>query len=108
MISKKLIYVTVQKIPLGKVSTYGLVAQEVNYKMGRREAKVTPRVVGSALHKNPNPQNIPCHRVVNREGKLAENFAFGGWREQKRRLEKEGITFLNERTVDLAKHAFWG
>ena len=36
------------------------------------------RAVGNALHKNPDPENIPCFRVVNAKGELAGAFAFGG------------------------------
>lgn len=60
-----------------------------------------PRVVGNALHKNPDPQNIPCHRVVSSRGRLAKNFAFGGLSGQKKRLEEEGVTVKNF-SVDLS------
>ncbi len=48
------IYKEVKKIPQGKVATYG----EIAIKAG-----TTPRVVGFALPQNPDPKNIPCHRV---------------------------------------------
>ncbi len=60
-----------------------------------------PRVVGNELHKNPDPQNIPCHRVVDSRGRLAKNFAFGGLNGQKKRLEEEGVTVKNF-SVDLS------
>jgi len=47
------IYEEVKKIPKGEVATYGAIA---------KKAGTTPRVVGFALHKNPDPKNIPCHR----------------------------------------------
>ena len=81
----------VKKIPPGKVTTYGRVAQVLEIK--------DARVVGWALHANRDP-TVPCHRVVNREGKLAENYAFGGWRAQRRRLMKEGVKFVDLRRVD--------
>lgn len=64
------------------------------------------RVVGYALHNNPAPIIIPCHRVVNREGKVAEAFAFGGGNEQRRLLEEEGVTFLKDGSVDMEKHLY--
>ncbi|MCR4692844.1 MAG: MGMT family protein [Firmicutes bacterium] len=65
------IYEVVKSIPKGKVATYGQVAVLAG---NPRWA----RVVGYALHNNPEPTSIPCHRVVNREGKVAEVYAFGG------------------------------
>lgn len=88
------VYELVRKIPPGKVVTYGQIA----FKLGTKDA----RKVGWALHANPDPK-IPCHRVVNKDGKLAANFAFDGEREQKRRLLVEGITFRGNK-VDLEKH----
>jgi len=87
------IYHEVKKIPFGQVTTYGIIAKKV---------RTNPRVVGLALHKNPNSKSIPCHRVVDRNGRLAKNYAFGGWREQKRKLLGEGIKFKNKRQVDLS------
>ena len=78
------IYEAVKKIPRGKVATYGQVAEMAgNKKMAR--------AVGNALHKNPDPEKIPCYRVVNREGRLSDAFAFGGVNEQKLLLEAEGV-----------------
>ena len=89
------VYQSVKKIPKGKVSTYGDIARGVGSKDARK--------VGWALHANKD-EACPCHRVVNREGKLAENIAFDGWEEQKRRLEAEGVGFKNEMHVDLDKY----
>lgn len=87
------IYKMVKQIPAGKVATYGQIAEKL---------KVDPRVVGWALHANKSTE-IPCHRVVDRAGRLAPNFAFDGWQEQKRRLQFEGIEFKEEMKVDLIK-----
>ncbi len=86
------VYSLVKKVPVGKVTTYGEIARA----LGTRDA----RKVGWAMHANPH-EDVPCHRVVNKDGKLALNFAFDGWREQKRRLEKEGILFKDQTHVDL-------
>ena len=92
----KRIYEAVKRIPKGKVATYGKVAEMAgNKKMSR--------AVGNALHKNPDPENIPCFRVVNSKGELAPEFAFGGVDEQRKLLEAEGIEVKNNK-VDLSKY----
>lgn len=88
----KKIYRIVQKIPRGSVMTYGEVGSL---------AGTTGRVVGFALHANPDEKNIPCHRVVDRNGRLAPHFAFGGSREQYLRLQAEGVVFLDNDHVRL-------
>ena len=95
------IYQVVQQIPSGKVATYGLVAQLAG---NPRWA----RVVGYALHNNPLPGVIPCHRVVNRKGQPAKNFAFGGEGVQRQLLEAEGIAFLPDGSVDLTRYGWTG
>ena len=95
--SKK-IYEAVKLIPQGKVATYGRVAELAgNKKMAR--------AVGNALHKNPDPDNIPCYSVVNSKGELAGEFAFGGADAQAKLLEADGIEVVNGK-VDLKKYGF--
>lgn len=80
----------------GKVATYGQVAALAgNPKMSR--------AVGNALHKNPDPDRIPCYRVVNSKGELSGAFAFGGKNIQAERLMADGIEVVNGR-VDLKKY----
>lgn len=87
------IYEAVKKIPRGKVATYGQVAEMAgNKKMAR--------AVGNALHKNLDPEKIPCYRVVNAKGELAGEFAFGGEGAQARLLQADGIAVVDGR-VDL-------
>lgn len=93
------IYQVVKQIPKGKVATYGYVALKAG---NPRWA----RVVGYALHNNPAPGVIPCHRVVNREGKVADAFAFGGGDTQRELLENEGIVFRQDGTIDLKKYGW--
>ena len=92
----KRIYEAVKKIPYGHVATYGQVAEMV----GDRKMA---RAVGNALHKNPDPDGIPCYRVVNAKGELAGEFAFGGAGRQARLLLAEGIEVTDGR-VDLEKY----
>ena len=88
------IYAAVQLIPLGSVATYGQVAEAAG---SRRLA----RVVGYALHANPSPGIIPCHRVVKRDGEVSSAFAFGGANRQVELLKAEGVGFIDETHVDM-------
>ena len=88
------VYEFVKRIPQGKVATYGQIA----LCLGDRNFA---RVVGNILHNNPDPEHIPCHRVVNAQGKLAQAYAFGGIDAQKRLLVSEGVVFKNDQIVDL-------
>lgn len=90
------IYAVVEAIPPGKVATYGTVALLAG---NPRWA----RVVGYALHNNPRPGKIPCHRVVNRLGETAKTFAFGGEEVQRKLLEAEGIEFSKDGRIDLKR-----
>lgn len=80
----QLVYDAVRKIPEGKVASYGQIARLCG-------SPRSSRAVGYALHVNPFPGVVPCHRVVNREGRLATAFAFGGAGVQKSLLEAEGV-----------------
>ena len=86
------IYLVVQSIPRGKVASYGQVARLAgNPRMSR--------VVGYALHVNPDPEHIPCYRVVNRFGEVSPAFAFGGENRQRELLEADGVRFDNDGRV---------
>jgi len=61
------------------------------------------RAVGNALHKNPDPSTIPCHRVVNSKGELAGEFVFGGPGVQASRLAAEGV-MSEDGKIDLKKY----
>lgn len=86
------IYEVVKKIPIGKVSTYGQVASLAGNPRWSR-------VVGYALHVNPDPKNIPCYRVVNRFGQPSSAFAFGGENAQVKLLEADGIEFADGKVI---------
>lgn len=94
----ELIYDVVKQIPKGTVATYGQVAALAGNKRWSR-------VVGYALHVNPDPEHIPCHRVVNRLGEVSKAFAFGGENRQIKLLENEGVRF-EEGRVDLKKYGW--
>ena len=83
------VYEAVQLIPRGKVATYGQIARMIG-------APRSSRAVGYALHANPRPGVIPCHRVVNREGRLPEI--------QAQLLESEGVEVGEDFIVDLEKY----
>ena len=86
----ELIYDVVRKIPRGCVATYGQVAALAGNPRWSR-------VVGYALHVNPEPGVIPCHRVVNRLGETGEDM-------QKTLLEEEGVEFDSSGRVNLKKY----
>ena len=92
----KRIYEVVARIPKGCVATYAQVAELA----GDRKMA---RAVGNALHKNPDPFSIPCHRVVNAKGELAGEYAFGGAWKQAEKLMSEGVKVVDGR-VDLKQY----
>ncbi len=95
------VYEVVKQIPAGKVATYGQIACAAGSPRAARQ-------VGYALHVNPEPFVIPCHRVVNRFGGLAPAFAFGGWEVQARLLQEEGVAVDENYQIDLEKYRYQG
>jgi len=85
----------VSHIPKGKVATYGDIAKLAGTK--------DSRIVGWAMRGNQNPK-VPCQRVIQAKGTLAENYSLGGWQEQQRRLEDDGVEFIDDRKLDLPKY----
>ena len=90
------VYEYLKTIPKGKVVTYGMIARAIGHPRAARQ-------VGNALHNNPTPVVVPCHRVVNREGRLAPAFAFGGIDKQAELLRSEGVEVIDN-YVDLSKY----
>ena len=90
------VYAYLQEVPAGMVVTYGMIARAIGHPRASRQ-------VGGALHHNPTPVVIPCHRVVNREGRLAPEFAFGGMEMQASLLKAEGVEVVDG-YVDLDKY----
>ncbi len=97
------VYQIVRRVPLGKVTTYGLIAEALGDPRKARE-------VGWALYAKPADEPAPAHRVVNREGRLSGGWAFGGIPVQRGLLESEGVIFLPDGRVDLTRHLWqpWG
>ena len=95
------VYDAVNQIPKGKVATYGQIAAVAGSPRAARQ-------VGYALHVNPRPGIIPCHRVVNRFGGLAPAFAFGGQEVQAALLRQEGVQVEESFTVDLETYLYRG
>lgn len=93
------VYELVKKVPKGKVVTYGEIAREIGNKRMARQ-------VGWALHVNPEPGVIPCHRVVNRFGELSSAFAFGGVNRQAELLRAEGVE-VEDDMVDLKRYGYY-
>jgi len=91
------IYELVAKIPRGKVATYKALATL---------SGTNPKVVGYALHRNIDPENTPCHRVINSKGKVSEGYAFGGPKIQQKMLEDEGVIFNENGTTDLKRFGY--
>ena len=95
------VYEAVKQIPKGKVATYGQIALAAGSPRAARQ-------VGYALHVNPQPFVIPCHRVVNRFGGLAPACAFGGRDVQVQLLRAEGVEVNGDGFVDLQTYLYQG
>ena len=95
------IYAVVRQIPRGRVATYGQIARLAGNPRWSR-------VVGYALHVNPSPGLIPCHRVVTRDGKPSSAFAFGGINRQVALICDEGVSFGPDGCVDLSRYLWDG
>lgn len=91
------VYLIVSMIPEGKVTTYGQIAKLLG------EPR-SARIVGWAMKAAPSGLNLPCHRVVNRLGELAPEYAFGSKQLQRDILKAEGITFKKDGSINLKKH----
>jgi len=94
-INTEIFFVTVSQIPVGRVATYGQLANMCGIK--------SPRYVGYLLHNNPDPEKVPCHRVVNSKGKLSKSYAFGGINAQRKKLNSEGVEVISD-GVNLNKY----
>ena len=89
------VYEQVAKIPVGKVCTYGKIAQLAGYEKASRE-------VGLAMGE-ARVKDLPYHRVVNKKGTLAPDHVFGGAEKQKQMLKAEGVHFRPDGSIDMQK-----
>lgn len=94
------VYEAVAEIPRGKVATYGQIAEMAGEPTAARD-------VGYLMSQALPGHGLPCHRVVNRTGELAPEYAFGGKARQRAMLEAEGITFLKNGRIHVERHQ-WG
>ncbi len=88
----------VSKIPRGKVASYGQIADRYNQ---NNTGIISPKIVGFAMHANKDPKNVPCHRVVMKDGSLSRGYAFGSEEVQRKILQSEAVEFVNKK-VDIS------
>ncbi|MDA9106845.1 MGMT family protein [Flavobacteriaceae bacterium] len=93
------VYNVTLKIPYGRVTTYGAIA---NYLGSKKSA----RVVGWAMNASHVREEIPAHRVVNRVGLLTGKKHFFGINLMKQLLESEGIKVESNQVLNF-KIVFW-
>lgn len=93
------VYEVCRKIPEGRVTSYGAIAKYLG-------AARSARMVGWAMNSSHDLENIPAHRVVNRNGILTGKHHFGGTNAMQQLLEEEGIIVKELQVVDFQKH-FW-
>lgn len=94
---EQLVYKKLLQVPEGKITTYGELAKAVGLKNGQR-------VIGRIMNKNPYPVIVPCHRVVNSNGKIG-GYAYGQ-DVKTNMLSKEGIKIQNGKILDFEKRIF--
>jgi methylated-DNA-protein-cysteine methyltransferase-like protein len=87
------VYKVVRSVPVGRVTTYGLIAKKLG-------SASSARTVGWALNACHNDSSIPAHRVVNRNGLLSGKHHFKGFDLMKQLLENEGIQVNDDKVVD--------
>ena len=93
------VYQVARQIPYGKVTSYGAIAKSLG--AGR-----SARMVGWAMNASHNLDDVPAHRVVNRNGLLTGKMHFGGSNLMQQLLENEGIIVIDNQIQEFKKH-FW-
>ena len=96
----KNVWHVVEGIPRGHVLTYGEVARLAGMSRAARR-------VSQAMRRAPRGRKLPWHRVVNAQGKISLPADSTGYRQQKERLEREGVVFVNGK-IDLERHGYKG
>ncbi|AQS94295.1 MULTISPECIES: MGMT family protein [Polaribacter] len=90
------VYAVTRLVPFGRVTTYGAIA---TYLGAARSA----RMVGWAMNKAHNLEDVPAHRVVNRKGLLTGKHHFDGTNLMQQLLENEGIKVIENQIIDFDK-----
>lgn len=93
------VYAVVRQIPEGKVTSYGAIAKALGVDR-------SARMVGWAMNASHQLEDVPAHRVVNRNGLLSGKHHFQGTNLMQQLLENEGIKVVDNQIVDFEKH-FW-
>lgn len=93
------VYEVVRQVPYGRVTSYGAIARYLG--TGR-----SARLVGWAMNSCHGMEDVPAHRVVNRNGVLTGKHHFPGSRLMEQLLENEGIRVKDDQVVDFRKY-FW-
>ncbi len=89
----------IKDIPLGKVTTYGIIAAHANNRAGARQ-------VARILHSSSEKYDLPWHRVVNREAKISLRRG-SGYELQRQLLEEEGVIFDDRDRIDFTEYLWW-
>lgn len=93
------VYEVAKQIPYGKVTSYGAIAKHLG-------AARSARMVGWAMNSSSKHEDVPAHRVVNRNGVLTGKHHFDGTNLMQQLLESEGIKIENNKIVNF-KAVFW-
>lgn len=93
------VYALVRACPKGRVTTYGWLAGAVGYPRGAR-------MVGWIMSATPANQDIPAHRVINKDGVLTASKAFGAKDRMRTLLEEDGVTFEEDGHVDMKRYGW--
>ncbi|MBU2995537.1 MGMT family protein [Cellulophaga baltica] len=93
------VYEVAKKIPVGRVTSYGAIAKYLG-------AARSARMVGWAMNASHNMDDVPAHRVVNKQGLLTGKHHFDGTNLMQQLLENEGVVIVDNQIQNLEKH-FW-
>lgn len=93
------VYDVARLIPYGKVTSYGAIAKYLG-------AARSARMVGWAMNGAGGMEDVPAHRVVNKQGLLTGKHHFDGTNLMQQLLENEGIIIVDNQIMDLESH-FW-
>ena len=93
------VYEVVRQVPHGRVTSYGAIARAIG-------SPQSARMVGWAMNASHNMEDVPAHRVVNRQGLLTGKHHFGGSSAMQQQLEAEGVEVRDHKIVDFDS-LFW-